>query len=166
MPLPLLFVKKNAFRDALFDDYSVRIMGTIGPIDFYHKSLGTITNKLIALLFRAFPAEFVIDDGNTVAKFNSSHCHIKHSYNPCCIHVARIGLVLVSCRRSTVKHDLRNKKASLRVPREAVGIALIETRREDKCVCTYSLQGVVYLETSYISRDDCFAAMQIVFIAP
>ena len=38
----------------------------------------------------------------------------------------------------------------------------METQREDKRICTHSLQGAVHFETSYISRDDCFAA-QIVY---
>ena len=61
-------------------------------------------------------------------------------------------------RHSSIGHK---KKASLRVPREAVGIALYETQREASAL-RFPLQGAVVLETSYISLDDRFAA-QIVY---
>ena len=41
-------------------------------------------------------------------------------------------------------------------------MALKETRREANAIA-FPLQGAVLLETSHISHDDCFAALQIVY---
>ena len=74
------------------------------------------------------------------------------------VHVARTGPILVSCRFDlTVSTNRGHKKTSLRVPSEAVGIALVETRREVSA-CALSSACAVNLETSYISLDDRFAA--------
>jgi len=53
-----------------------------------------------------------------------------------------------------------NKKSSPCISEEAVGIALIEIQGEEKRYA-FTLPGIVYLETSYISSDDRFAALQI-----
>ena len=53
----------------------------------------------------------------------------------------------------------QKKKPSPCISEEAVGMALIEIQREEARL--RSLLSIVYLETSYISSDDRFAALQI-----
>jgi len=52
-----------------------------------------------------------------------------------------------------------NKKSSLRISREAVRTALNEIQREEALM--RPLPSIVILETSHISLDDRFAALQI-----
>ena len=68
----------------------------------------------------------------------------------------------MSSFRVTFPLGNRNEKRKplFRVPLEAVGIALYETLREEVHYAL-SLQGAVVLETSYISRGDCFAACKL-----
>ena len=89
---------------------------------------------------------------------------------PCALvsfHFARIGLVLVPCRYAcaAIVDTIRgHEKASLRVPREAVRIAVQETQREASAYAL-SLQCVVLLKFSNVSLGDCFAALQIAVIS-
>ena len=50
------------------------------------------------------------------------------------------------------------KRTSLRVPLEAVEIALTETQREETRLCV-SLLSVISLETLYIPSDDCLCSV-------
>ena len=81
-------------------------------------------------------------------------------YRPCLFTNQRSGVsYLRVAARSTLACE---KKPSLRISNEAVRNALGETRREDKRVA-FPLQRTVSFETSHISFDDRFAALQIDF---
>ncbi|MBQ7666615.1 MAG: hypothetical protein IJS46_01315, partial [Kiritimatiellae bacterium] len=63
----------------------------------------------------------------------------------------------VWCRSRSDTKEVKTK-ASLRIPKEALRFALIETRREASAYAP-SLQGVAYREISQVSFDDRFAAI-------
>jgi hypothetical protein len=66
VPFPLLLLKEDALGDALLDEYAVGVVGGIGPVDLYHKSLGAVADKLITMLLSTFTAKLVINNGNIV----------------------------------------------------------------------------------------------------
>ena len=68
------------------------------------------------------------------------------------------GAPALPFRRSAIGHK---KKASLRIPREAVRIALRE-HKERQNACAFPLHSAALVETSHISLGDRFAA-QIVY---
>ena len=74
------------------------------------------------------------------------------------------GLPLFSVVAWRSNTNQGQKKASLRVSMEAVRMALTETQREASAHALFLCNGVVSLETSHISIDDRFAAMQIVMV--
>ena len=73
---------------------------------------------------------------------------------------SKTGRIFSSCRR--LHNSRKQKEPSLRISREAMRIALEEIRREGKRIA-FPLQRFVFYETSHISRDDRFAALQIDF---
>jgi hypothetical protein len=90
------------------------------------------------------------------------------SFSPCprFVSLPRVGLALVQCRplrynQTRIKGKI---KASLRVSMEAVRMALLETRREAKRCSVFLCKVSSNFETSHISQNDRFAAMQIVMV--
>ena len=75
----------------------------------------------------------------------------------------RMRYAVISSLRHCLTRIKGKIKASLRVLNEAVGCLDRNTKR-GKRICTFPLQVVAYLETSYIPFNDCFAAMQIVMV--
>ena len=87
----------------------------------------------------------------------ASH-HLLSSTLACCSPIADY---IIAARRADTNRGY--KKTSTRISVVAVGIALLETRREANA-CAFSSASAVQHETSYISQNDCVAA-QIVYRA-
>ena len=90
------------------------------------------------------------------------YCHFFFPSALVSFHFARIGLVLVPCcsaYAAIADTNRGHKKTSLRVPKEAVRIALIETQREVKTHARFLCQVSSIMKFSNVSFDDCFAAL-------
>ena len=72
------------------------------------------------------------------------------------------GLPLFSVATSQSNTNQGQNKPSLRISDEAVRLPYGNTKRGKRTA--HPLQGVAHIETSHISSDDCFAALQIVMV--